>query len=305
MPALARAPWEEAMTDLRPGPVAGPTTDSVTSADGTTLGYHQLGQGPGLVLVHGAMESARSHLQLAEALADSFTVYLPDRRGRGRSGGYDDEHHVHKDVEDLGALLAKTGTHRVFGVSSGALICLQAALMLPAVRKVALFEPPLSVDGSVPTTWLTRFDEEIAQGRVSAALVTGMRAARMGPSLLRAMPRPFLEFLTAAAMRHEERKAAPDDVTMRLLAPTLHHDFQWVAETAETLDSYADIRADVLLLGGSRSPAYLRSALDALETTLPRAERVEFAGLGHGASGNADRGGQPVRVARELRRFFV
>ena len=106
-------------------------------------------------------------------------------------------------------------------------------------------------------------------------------------------------------MRHEDRKAAPDDVTMRLLAPTLHHDFQWVAETAETLDSYADIRADVLLLGGSRSPAYLRSALDALETTLPRAERVEFAGLGHGASGNADRGGQPVRVARELRRFFV
>src|SRR5690348_4242592 len=60
-------------------------TSSVTSKDGTTIGYRQLGHGPGVVLLHGAMESAQSHLQLAEALADTYTVYLPDRRGRGLS----------------------------------------------------------------------------------------------------------------------------------------------------------------------------------------------------------------------------
>ena len=63
--------------------------------------------------------------------------------------------------------------------------------------------------------------------------------------------------------------------------------------------------ADVLLLGGSKSPAYLKAALDALERVLPHARRVEFPGLGHEASGNSDRRGQPERVAQELRRFFV
>src|SRR5438874_1780773 len=66
-------------------------TGYVTSKDGTTLGYRQYGQpshGPGVVLLHGAMESAQSHEQLAQALDDAFTVFVPDRRGRGLSGPY-------------------------------------------------------------------------------------------------------------------------------------------------------------------------------------------------------------------------
>jgi len=62
------------------------TTGSVLSKDGTRIGYLQVGQGPAAVLLHGSNESARSHTQLALALADAFTVYLPDRRGRGLSG---------------------------------------------------------------------------------------------------------------------------------------------------------------------------------------------------------------------------
>jgi len=66
----------------------------------------------------------------------------------------------------------------------------------------------------------------------------------------------------------------------------------------------------VLLLGGSKSPALLKAALEALEKVFPPAERVEFPGLGHTAAGNADdlmtgRGAQPERVAQELRRFFA
>src|ERR1700719_3138221 len=83
-------------------------TGSVTSKDGTTISYRQLGHGPGVVLLHGAMESAQSHMQLAEALADTFTVYLPDRRGRGLSGPYPAGYSVQTDMEDMDALLAKT-----------------------------------------------------------------------------------------------------------------------------------------------------------------------------------------------------
>ena len=62
------------------------TAGSVTSADGTAIGYLRTGDGPAVVMLHGSNESARSHTQLAMALADEFTVYLPDRRGRGLSG---------------------------------------------------------------------------------------------------------------------------------------------------------------------------------------------------------------------------
>jgi hypothetical protein len=60
----------------------------------------------------------------------------------------------------------------------------------------------------------------------------------------------------------------------------------------------------VLLLGGSNSPAYLKAAVDALERVLPHASRVEFSGLGHGATGNTDSGGKPELVARALSQFF-
>jgi hypothetical protein len=61
----------------------------------------------------------------------------------------------------------------------------------------------------------------------------------------------------------------------------------------------------VLLLGGSKSPAYLKGALDALENVLPHVNRVEFPGLNHAASWNTDKGGQPEPVAQELHRFFA
>ena len=285
-------------------------TGAVLSRDGTTIGYRRLGDGPGLVVLHGAMESSGSHLQLAEALADSFTVYLPDRRGRGLSGPYPARYTVSTDIEDMDALLAETGARYVFGTSSGALIWLHATLELPAIRRAVLFEPPLLIDGSTSVALMRRFDEEIAQGNVAAALITGMKAARLGPPIFDLIPRWLLERLTASMLAAEDRQARPGDVTVRMLAPTLHYDFQLVVQSQGVLERVGDIRADLLLLGGTKSPAYLTASVDALERVLPRAERVRLAGLGHAASGNAGdpmtgKGADPERVARELRRFFA
>jgi pimeloyl-ACP methyl ester carboxylesterase len=280
------------------------TTGSVTSQDGTVIGYRQLGQGPGVVVLHGAMESGQSHLQLAEKLACDFTVYLPDRRGRGLSGPFGGDYSIGKEVEDLNALLSTTRARQVLGISSGALITLQTALTLPALRKVVMFEPPLLVDGPALSTWLARFDEEIAQGRVAAALITGMQAAEMGPPIFNLIPRWPLERLTSAAMASEDKKAKSDEVTMRMLAPTLHYDFQLITEMLGTLETFKAIEAEVLLLGGSKSPAYLKASVDALARVLPNATRFEFHGLAHGATGNRDRGGRPELVAHKLGEFL-
>jgi pimeloyl-ACP methyl ester carboxylesterase len=284
------------------------TTHYATSKDGSRIHYLQLGQGPGVVLLHGAMESARSHLTLARSLSDTFTVYLPERRGHQLGYPFVNEYSMQKEVEDLAALLDKTGVRNIFGVSAGGLICLQAALTLPFVEKVALYEPALIVNGSASVNFLPRYDREIAQGRLAAALVSGMKGAQLGPPVFNIIPRGLLELLTMLTMRQEEKNAKPGDIMMRDLAPTLHYDFHLVAEMAESLEKFGAIRPEVLLLGGDKSPVWLKAALDALAMTLPHVERIEFPGLDHGGSSDisgTNRSGRPEVVAEELQRFFA
>ena len=284
------------------------SSDFVISKDGTHIEYRQLGQGPGLVMLHGSMESAQSHMKLGEGLADVFTVYLPERRGHNLGIPFVDDYNMQKEVQDLEALLAKTASHNVFGVSTGGLVCLQAALTLRSIHKVALYEPALIVNGSASTAFLPRYEKEVAQAKIASALITGMKGAQMGSSVFNTMPRWLLELITTMTMKQEDRNAKEGDVTMRALAPTLHYDFQLVAQMAETLKNFQAIRAEVLLLGGSNSPAWLKMALDALEKTLQNARRIEFPGLDHGGSSDSsttNRFGQPGAVVPELRKFFA
>jgi pimeloyl-ACP methyl ester carboxylesterase len=66
----------------KPGHRADPSsTGSFWSADRTTIGYCQLGDGPGVILLHGAGQSSENLRTLAADLSDRFTVYVPDRRG--------------------------------------------------------------------------------------------------------------------------------------------------------------------------------------------------------------------------------
>src|SRR5262245_51021683 len=137
------------------------TKDSVISKDGTTIGYRQMGQGPGLILLHGGMKSSQDFMKLGEALSDTFTIYLPDRRGRGLSGPHGDHFSMMREVEDMQALIAKTGSRNIFALSSGALVALKTALTTPTILKIAIYEPPLSINGSAPTSWVARYDREI------------------------------------------------------------------------------------------------------------------------------------------------
>ena len=104
-------------------------SDTVRSADGTTIAYEKVGTGPALVLVDGALCSrdfgpCRS---LANHLADRFTVYFYDRRGRGGSGDTP-PYSPAREYEDLDAVIrAAGGTAYVTGFSSGAALALQAA----------------------------------------------------------------------------------------------------------------------------------------------------------------------------------
>ena len=286
------------------------TAGSVTSADGTTIGYLRTGSGPAVVVLHGSNESARSHTQLAMALASEFTVYLPDRRGRGRSGPHQPGHGMRTEVQDLQAVVAASGAQAVFGVSISGLIALQTALVTPAIRQIAAYEPALLMDTSGRYTgWVRRFDREMAHGQVADALITCIRGLDLAPLAFKLLPRRLLVAATNAAMKKEDTRAASDAVTMRKIAPTLRYEGLLLAETAGTIDTFTGVEADVLLIGGDmKRPTFIRPAFDAFTQRLPHHRCVRFAGLDHGGSGDpgpANRGGKPAIIAPDILSFFA
>ncbi|HEX3196869.1 MAG TPA: alpha/beta hydrolase [Propionibacteriaceae bacterium] len=122
------------------------TKGFVASADCTRIGYRQLGSGPGVVLLHGGVNASQHLMRLGRALAGTFTVCIPDRRGRGLSGPIGADYSLRTEDEDLAALLEQTGARNVFGVADGALFALHGALSLPNIEKVAAYEPLLFLD---------------------------------------------------------------------------------------------------------------------------------------------------------------
>src|SRR5260370_19845497 len=121
---------------------------TITSPDGTTIAYDRTGAGEPLVLVGGAFSYRRypGQVKLAELLSARFTVYSYDRRGRGDS---DDTapYAVQREIEDLAAVIgAAGGAACVWGLSSGAVLALEAAAAGLPIRKLPGQEPPLGVD---------------------------------------------------------------------------------------------------------------------------------------------------------------
>ena len=286
---------------------AEPALRSVTSRDGKTIGYREFGDGqaPGLILLHGSASSGAHLTELARLLADGFMVYVPDRRGRGLSGPYRAGDELEQELEDVAALVEATGAHNLWGLSSGACIALHAALAMPSIRRIAVFEPPLFRDRTGPASLLRKFDGEMADGNLGAAMVTAMRGAEMGPGWFRALPKALSARLLAMGMKQEAKQPAGEYPTMRELAPTLHSDFAIVTASSGRLDDFRSIQAEVFLIGGSKSPAFLKRALADLGGVLPGAKRIELEGLHHAASWNADRGGRPEPVAHALRTLFT
>src|ERR1700730_5167907 len=122
----------------------------ILSKDGTAIAFDRLGEGPPIILVDGAFctRTFGPMPKLAPLLAEHFTVLTYDRRGRGESGDTA-PYAVQREIEDLEALIKEAGGSAfVFGISSGAILGLEAAAQRVNIRKMALYEPPVIVDGS-------------------------------------------------------------------------------------------------------------------------------------------------------------
>ena len=106
----------------------------VVRANGVQVAYERVGQGPPLVLVHGAGVDGRMWRPQLTALADEFTVVAWDEPGAGRSDdlpadfGLADYGHCLAAVIDALAL----GPAHVAGLSWGGTVVLGSTATIPS-----------------------------------------------------------------------------------------------------------------------------------------------------------------------------
>ncbi len=145
------------------------------SADGTEIAGRVHGQGPPLVLFHGTPHDGDLAWEaLMPHLAERFTCYLPNARGKGLSGDSDD-HTPPRHEEDATAFVDSIGgSVHVAGWSYGALPALGAAANSDAVTSLAIYEPtiiPLMREDDLVEAldMLQEVDAAAADGRLADA----------------------------------------------------------------------------------------------------------------------------------------
>jgi pimeloyl-ACP methyl ester carboxylesterase len=241
---------------------------SVRSRDGTRIGYRSVGARPrGLIVLGGALRGGEDYLPFARPLARSFAVHVVDRRGRGSSGPQAPEHRLEHECEDLLAVQAETGADAVFGHSFGGLVALETARRTDVFSQVAVYEPGVSVDGSIPLGWLTPYRKQLAAGDRRGAFAAMVRHGGFAPSFLTRMPLWYVKLVLRLAIRERRWQQIEALLESNLVEHELlaQHDH-------DNIERFRSITARVLLLGGSNSPAFLTSdLLPALASVIPDA----------------------------------
>jgi pimeloyl-ACP methyl ester carboxylesterase len=117
---------------------------TVQSKHGVAISIQKSGSGPALLLVHGAaLDGSASWSLVLPSLAQHFTVYAMDRRGRPPSGDAK-THSLAAEVEDLAAVVDSIGDPlTLLGHSYGGVVALAAMERLKSVSRLILYEPPV------------------------------------------------------------------------------------------------------------------------------------------------------------------
>ncbi|MCP3799443.1 alpha/beta hydrolase [Allokutzneria sp. A3M-2-11 16] len=115
-----------------------------TAADGTTLTYREVGEGPVVVIAHGLLATAEHWDSVAKPLAEQgFRVVVGNRRGREPSGALGADYSLATEISDLHLLLDDVGQGAaLFGHSYGAWPALHVAAERDDLRSLVLYEPP-------------------------------------------------------------------------------------------------------------------------------------------------------------------
>lgn len=248
----------------------------IISNDGTKIGYRQIGEGKGIIIVHGTGRISQNYQRLARELADNYTVFVYDRRGRGLSGAITLDHSIKKEIEDLVALSAATGATYFYGHSFGGVISLQATAYCK-VEKLVVYEPPISINGSIPDDWLPKFEKAISENKKSKAMAIFLHA--LPPPDVAGFPMCAL-WLLANAVKFMERGKNRESRMLNLLY-TIPADMKIVKQLETKVEQYTKIKTPILLMGGTKSQNFFQQSVKLLEQIIPTSQLKMFEGFDH------------------------
>jgi pimeloyl-ACP methyl ester carboxylesterase len=260
------------------------TRFDVRSCDGTPLAVWVDGDGPGLVLVHGAPSEHSTFDPLVAELRGDLTTFAMDRRGSGASGDTA-PYAIEREFEDVAAVVdavsARTGGPvALWGHSYGCNPAMGGAALTTNVHHLTLYEPSFGLaypPGSIDA--------------VEAAIVTGDREAAIRAALVDTGAMTDDDF--------EAFKAGPRWPKVLAAAPALprecHVEQTWVYQPGQ----FDAITAPTLLLTGSDTDAALADLTHRAAAALPNAEIRELCGHGHFAYKT-----DPATVAQIIRDFM-
>jgi pimeloyl-ACP methyl ester carboxylesterase len=239
--------------------------DTVASADGTTLALWKSGEGPPLVLVHGATADHSRWAPALPALEEHFTVYSYDRRGRGESGDAAD-YSLAREYEDAVAVIESAGEDvNVLGHSLGGVCALEAALLTDRIRKLVLYEAPIGFVAPPPHV-VQELEALLEAGERDELVAAFMRdVAGLPPDqieLMRSLPAWQARIAAADTIPREERA---------------NREYAWDP------DRFRELAVPTMYLLGGDSPEPFRLAGEALEAALPNCRVVVMPGQRHAA----------------------
>ncbi|MBJ3784911.1 alpha/beta fold hydrolase [Devosia sediminis] len=259
---------------------------TLTSKDGSTIGYDTTGSGPVIILVAGATQYRavdNTTPRLIEMLSARFTVVNYDRRGRGESTEVA-PYAVAREIEDIEALIdAHGGRAGLYGMSSGAVLALEAGVALPGkVTGVLLYEPPVSVEQSSADYWKQHAEVAAMAERGDA---DGMMSHFMGAFM---SPEELAGF-----------KQSPAWPPFAAVGLTIEHDYRVMAEAKDGdrhPARWQAIAVPVLVVNGDSSFPFIDAGAAWVAAGVPRAQRRVLAGQGHDVS--------PEALAPVMTEFF-
>lgn len=250
---------------------------TITSRDGTIIAFTKQGSGPPLIIVDGAFcyrENGPS-TELATLLAQHFTVFTYDRRGRGESGDTA-PYSLQREIEDLQAIATQTGTPPfALGISSGGALILQAVASGVSLKKIALYEPPYLAGDNGPRLFgdaKTRLQSLVSAGDRAGAVRFFMTDVYGAPrAFVSAMP-----FLMPNAWKRN-----------KLVVHTVPYDLTILDDRSVLKERSSAISVPTLVVGGEKSPKELHNAVGAVAAALPNAHSRFLPGQDHNISSRA------------------
>lgn len=268
-------------------------TRVVHSADGTPVEYLTTGHGPHAIVVPGALALAADLIPFASLLGQRHTVHVVQRRGRGGSGPQGDRYGIARECEDIEAVRMATGARLIFGHSFGGLVAVRAATGSAAYDAVAVYEPGVSVDGSIPVGWIDRAGREVAAGADFEAFLTFIRG--VNPEQTGRLPRWLLRLILKRAIE-------PAELRQNLaLMPQSINEHREVGRLDGEVRDYREVAAPTLIMRGrGRDTGRQAVALARLAETIPDTETVAFPKFDHFAPEK-----KPDEIAAAVLRFFA